>query len=83
MLQVGKALVTTHDFQRAIEYFNKVIRANPGNIGLQHELAQLLIRLKQWPQAQAVLGRCLDKVRELEQVRGEESAAIITTDGQK
>lgn len=73
--QVGKALVTTHDFQRAIDYFNKVIRANPGNIGLQHELAQLLIRLRQWPQAAAVLGRCLERLRDAAATAGGVSPA--------
>jgi hypothetical protein len=35
-----------------------------GNIQLQHDLALLLIRLRQWQQAQAVLGRCLDRCKE-------------------
>ena len=28
--RIGKALVATHDYQRAVDYFNKAVRNSPG-----------------------------------------------------
>lgn len=36
---------------------------NPPQVSSQHELASLLIRLRQLPAAQAVLARCIDSVK--------------------
>jgi tetratricopeptide (TPR) repeat protein len=30
--RIGKALVATHDYQRAVDYFNKAIRNSPGGV---------------------------------------------------
>uniref|UniRef100_A0A7S0S5T6 Tetratricopeptide repeat-like domain-containing protein n=1 Tax=Chlamydomonas leiostraca TaxID=1034604 RepID=A0A7S0S5T6_9CHLO len=62
--RIARALVTTHDYQHAIDYFNKAIFANRGNFSLQLELANLLVRLRQWQPAVAVLNKCLERPRD-------------------
>ncbi len=41
--RVARALVTTHDYQRAIDYYNKGIFTQRTNWMLQLELANLLV----------------------------------------
>ena len=43
---------------------NRAIRNDPSKVGLQHNLAQLLIRMGQLPQAQALLSKCLERARD-------------------
>ncbi|KAL6760145.1 intraflagellar transport protein [Haematococcus lacustris] len=62
--RVARALVTTHDYQRAIDYYNKAIANARSNWALQLELAGLLVRLRSWAQALAVLSRVLERSQE-------------------
>lgn len=62
----ARALVTSHDYQRAIDYFTKAI-ANARS-GMQHtlqlELSNLLVRLRQWQQATTAINKCLERSRD-------------------
>ncbi|GBF90474.1 hypothetical protein Rsub_03470 [Raphidocelis subcapitata] len=62
-LKCAEALVAAHDYQRAVDYYNRAIRNEPSNVSYQHALASLLIRLGQLPAAQALLARCLERLR--------------------
>ncbi|GIL85609.1 hypothetical protein Vretimale_13293 [Volvox reticuliferus] len=62
----ARALVTSHDYQRAIDYFTKAIanaRGGPQH-SLQLELGNLLVRLRQWQPATAAINKALERNRE-------------------
>ncbi|MEW5298948.1 MAG: hypothetical protein WDW36_002017 [Sanguina aurantia] len=62
--RVARALVTTHDYQRAIEFYNRAVYNNRGSTpALQLELTTLLIRLRQWPLAMSTLDKILKRER--------------------
>ena len=62
--KIARALVTTHDYQRAMDFYNKSIHNSRSNFSLQLELATLLMRLRQWAQSMAMLQRVLDRPKE-------------------
>lgn len=53
--QIGRALVSTHDYRRAIEYYRKALRGQPRSIPLRHDLAKLCLKLSRFDDASAVL----------------------------
>ena len=52
--QIGDALVATHQYRRALDYYHKAVRNSPANLPLQLHLANLLLRLKSWDSAEKV-----------------------------
>lgn len=52
--QIGAALVSTHQYRRALDYYHKAVRNSPANRPLQLHLARLLLRLKSWDSAEKV-----------------------------
>ena len=52
--QIGAALVSTHQYRRALDYYHKAVRNSPANRPLQLHLAKLLLRLKSWDAAEKV-----------------------------
>ncbi|EFJ52945.1 hypothetical protein VOLCADRAFT_78980 [Volvox carteri f. nagariensis] len=62
----ARALVTSHDYQRAIDYFTKAIANARGGVqhSLQLELGNLLVRLRQWQPATAAINKALERNRE-------------------
>eukprot|EP00955_Chlamydomonas_euryale_P019586 208442-Chlamydomonas_euryale.AAC.5 len=59
--RIARALVTTHDYSRAIDFYNKAIYIARSNWSLLLELATLLVRLQQWQPAVATLNKCLER----------------------
>lgn len=64
--QIGRALVSTHDYRRAVEYYRKALRGQPRSIPLRHDLARLCLKLSRFEDASAVLrqvraGCCLEE----------------------
>ena len=53
--RVGEALVSTHDYDRAIEYYKTALRASPRKHALRHQLALLYAKLEQHDAAAALL----------------------------
>lgn len=53
--QIGRALVSTHDYRRAVEYYRKALRGQPRSISLRHDLARLCLKLGRFEDASAVL----------------------------
>ncbi|KAF8072682.1 TTC21B [Scenedesmus sp. PABB004] len=58
--KVAAALTAAHDYGRAVDYYNRAIRNDPAQLGLQHGLARLLLRLGDTRAATALLEKCLD-----------------------
>ena len=52
--QIGDALVSTHQYRRALDYYHKAVRNSPANLPMQLHLANLLLRLKSWDGAEKV-----------------------------
>jgi len=52
--QIGAALVSTHQYRRALDYYHKAVRNSPANQPLQLHLARLLLRLRSWDSAEKV-----------------------------
>jgi len=62
--RIARALVTTHDYSRAIDFYNKAIYIARSNWSLLLELATLLVRLQQWQPAVATLNKCLERQKD-------------------
>ncbi len=50
-VQMGRALVATHDYARAVQYYEAAIKADRGKLYLFHELADLYLQLKLYDHA--------------------------------
>lgn len=48
--RIGKVLVATHEFVRAIEYYLEALTKDPSRFGLRYELAELYFELKKHDQ---------------------------------
>ncbi|KAF6259487.1 intraflagellar transport protein [Scenedesmus sp. NREL 46B-D3] len=69
-LAAAQALIAAHNYNRAIDYYNRAIRNDPSKLVLQHGLARLLLQLGQTRQATALLDKCLEE----HQARGKAGA---------
>uniref|UniRef100_A0A8B9P2D9 Tetratricopeptide repeat domain 21B n=1 Tax=Apteryx owenii TaxID=8824 RepID=A0A8B9P2D9_APTOW len=57
--KIGKALVKTHNYSKAISYYEAALRSGQQNF-LCYDLAELLMKLKQYEKAEKVLQQALD-----------------------
>ncbi|NWY76297.1 TT21B protein, partial [Erithacus rubecula] len=57
--KIGKALIKTHNYSKAINYYEAAVRNGQQNF-LCYDLAELLMKLKQYEQAEKVLQQALD-----------------------
>lgn len=55
--KIGKAMMQTHDYEKAIQYYNDALRRLPQQQELRSDLAKLYVRLQRWE----------DAIRELEE----------------
>ena len=62
--EVGKALVMTHDYNRAIKYYEQTLHEEPHLFELRGDLADLYIKLKAFDEAKRVLIDALKTLRE-------------------
>jgi tetratricopeptide repeat protein 21B len=53
--EVGKALVMTHDYKRAIKYYETTLMEDPKLLDLRTDLADLYIKLRAYEDAKRVL----------------------------
>jgi tetratricopeptide repeat protein 21B len=58
--KIGRALIITHDFARAVAYFEAARADDPAAAQMQMELAELYIRLRRYGDAEEVLLQLLD-----------------------
>jgi Flp pilus assembly protein TadD len=52
---VGKALIMTHDFKRAVKYYEMCLQDDPKLLDLRTDLADLYIKLRSFEDAKRVL----------------------------
>nr|KAG5695130.1 hypothetical protein BaRGS_017229 [Batillaria attramentaria] len=57
--KIGQALVKTHNYGKAINYYEASLKAG-GQASLRHDLAELLLRLRQYDKAEKVLKQALE-----------------------
>ncbi|KAM6332739.1 tetratricopeptide repeat protein 21B isoform 1-T1 [Podargus strigoides] len=57
--KIGKALIKTHNYSKAISYYETALRSGQQNF-LCYDLAELLMKLKQYEKAEKVLQQALD-----------------------
>ncbi|KFZ59503.1 Tetratricopeptide repeat protein 21B, partial [Antrostomus carolinensis] len=57
--KIGKALIKTHNYSKAISYHEAALRSGQQNF-LCYDLAELLMKLKQYEKAEKVLQQALD-----------------------
>nr|XP_033800547.1 tetratricopeptide repeat protein 21B [Geotrypetes seraphini] len=58
-IKIGKALIKTHSYSKAISYYEAAIKSGQQNF-LRYDLAELLLKLKQYEKAEKVLRQALD-----------------------
>ena len=63
--EVGRALVMTHDYNRAIKYYEQTLLDDPKLFDLRIDLAELYIKLKGFDDAKRVLIEALKFLNEL------------------
>jgi tetratricopeptide repeat protein 21B len=71
--RIGLALVKTHQFGKAISYYEAAFKQS-GQLFLRHDLAQLLLRLKQYDKAEKVLKQFIEQ-----ETKGDADALIETS----
>ncbi|PVD35924.1 hypothetical protein C0Q70_02893 [Pomacea canaliculata] len=57
--KIGQALVKTHNYGKAINYYEASLKSG-GQVSLRHDLAELLLRLRQYDKAEKVLKQALE-----------------------
>jgi tetratricopeptide repeat protein 21B len=57
--KIGRALIATHDYRRALEYHKKALRSAPGNLGLRLDLARLYLKLRRYEDAVMLLSQSI------------------------
>ncbi|XP_053554367.1 tetratricopeptide repeat protein 21B [Bombina bombina] len=57
--KIGKALIKTHNYSKAISYYEAALKSGQQNF-LHYDLAELLLKLKQYEKAAKVLQQALD-----------------------
>ncbi|XP_040560144.1 tetratricopeptide repeat protein 21B isoform X2 [Gallus gallus] len=57
--KIGKALIKTHNYSKAISYYEAALKSGQQNF-LYYDLAELLMKLKQYEKAEVVLQQALD-----------------------
>lgn len=66
--KIGKALITTHDYGKAISYYENAVKVHENNLQLRHELAELYTRLKKFELAEKLLKETLGEKKGLPNV---------------
>ena len=62
--EVGKALVMTHDYNRAIKYYEDTLEEDKNLLDLRSDLAELYIKLKAYEDSKRVLIDALKYLKE-------------------
>eukprot|EP00933_Yihiella_yeosuensis_P014694 TRINITY_DN13064_c0_g5_i1.p1 TRINITY_DN13064_c0_g5~~TRINITY_DN13064_c0_g5_i1.p1 ORF type:complete len:1194 (-),score=308.92 TRINITY_DN13064_c0_g5_i1:80-3229(-) len=62
--KIGKAMMQTHDYERAIQYYHEALRKHPSQQELRQDLARLYKRLQNWEAAIRELEEALQAVME-------------------
>eukprot|EP00406_Dinophysis_acuminata_P039023 CAMPEP_0179375406 /NCGR_PEP_ID=MMETSP0797-20121207/87788_1 /TAXON_ID=47934 /ORGANISM="Dinophysis acuminata, Strain DAEP01" /LENGTH=1226 /DNA_ID=CAMNT_0021091415 /DNA_START=14 /DNA_END=3695 /DNA_ORIENTATION=- len=60
--KIGKAMMQTHDYEKAIQYYHDALRRHPHQQELRQDLAKLYVRLERWEDAIRELEEALQSV---------------------
>jgi tetratricopeptide repeat protein 21B len=64
--EVGKALVMTHDYNRAVKYYETRLKEDPKLLDLRIDLAELYFKLKVHDEAKRVLTEAIKYIKALD-----------------
>ncbi|CAM9140679.1 unnamed protein product [Discosporangium mesarthrocarpum] len=79
--KIGCALVSTHDYRRAVDYYRKAVRGAPRNTSLRHDLARLCLKLRRFEDASGVLEEGMTEDRsDLEAMRSDVQTLLIAAE---
>ena len=76
--KIGMAFVTTHDYQKAIQYYRNAVKAEPKKLTLRHDLANLYWKLGSYSDAEEELKASLIR-KEKERSSGSGSDDLHTS----
>jgi tetratricopeptide repeat protein 21B len=62
--KIGKAMIQTHDYEKAIKYYHEALQRHPKQQELRQDLAKLYMRLQRWEDAIKELEEALSAVEE-------------------
>eukprot|EP00443_Scrippsiella_acuminata_P048484 CAMPEP_0115266888 /NCGR_PEP_ID=MMETSP0270-20121206/51703_1 /TAXON_ID=71861 /ORGANISM="Scrippsiella trochoidea, Strain CCMP3099" /LENGTH=1292 /DNA_ID=CAMNT_0002683005 /DNA_START=234 /DNA_END=4112 /DNA_ORIENTATION=- len=62
--KIGKAMMQTHDYEKAIQYYNDALRRHSTQQELRQDLAKLYVRLQRWEDAIRELEEALQAVHD-------------------
>ena len=68
--RIGKVLVSTHEYVKAIEYYSDAVATDPSKTPLRYELANLFFELKKFDQAHAEIDRLIEAGETDESAKG-------------
>ena len=60
--KIGRALISTHDYLKATDYYITALRSHVNDINLRHDLAKLFMKLKKYGSAVQVLTYALEPI---------------------
>lgn len=60
--KIGKAMMQTHDYEKAIQYYHDALRRPPAQLELRQDLAKLYVRLQRWDEGIKELEEALQSV---------------------
>lgn len=84
--KIGRALITTHEYEDAIKYYSDALKHDPDKLTLRHELANLYFMLQRYKDAENVLVDMLvkmDKSQELNSLINEVKIYLLLSQVQK
>eukprot|EP01116_Phalansterium_solitarium_P004835 TRINITY_DN15_c3_g2_i2.p1 TRINITY_DN15_c3_g2~~TRINITY_DN15_c3_g2_i2.p1 ORF type:complete len:791 (+),score=378.52 TRINITY_DN15_c3_g2_i2:101-2473(+) len=53
--KIGKAMIITHDYNKALSYYESAVKGDPTNAQLKYELAELYTKLRKFERAEKLL----------------------------
>ena len=69
--KIGQALVTTHDYNKAVVYYRNAVASDPNKTFLRHDLAHLYWRLGSYDKAEQTLKEAFNqRKQQVEDVAG-------------
>ena len=78
--KIGKALVTTHDYNKAVVHYRNAVASDPNKAFLRHDLAELYWRLGSYDKAEQVMKEALSQRKQQVRLCGPQST-LPTTGG--
>ncbi|CAM9312824.1 unnamed protein product [Choristocarpus tenellus] len=82
--KVGRALVSTHDYRRAVDYYRKALRGAPRSMVLRHDLARLCLKLRRYEDAIGVLEEAvLDDPSDLDSMVSDVQTLLLAAEVQQ